>query len=218
VLQQVKMRGRNKTHERGITFDGNRLILSQMGVRDVFRAQSESKNRGHVGLVLVRDISASMANDERYIHAIKSDLALSMAAESLSKMHVSNIVFPFKESEFEIIKTFDQSVEESLSKFTLGCKGYYTPTGSALMAAVDLLLDSQFDRKIIFLITDGYPNKSEFTIVEVMEKAKCNGIEIVGVGIKTDEIIGFETDTFVTVDDTSLLSIEVSKLVHQILS
>ncbi|MBK4704100.1 hypothetical protein JJQ50_24515, partial [Enterobacter cloacae] len=52
----------------------------------------------------------------------------------------------------------------------------------------------------------------------VMEKAKCNGIEIVGVGIKTDEIIGFETDTFVTVDDTSLLSIEVSKLVHQILS
>ncbi|QAZ74708.1 hypothetical protein FORC82_p187 (plasmid) [Escherichia coli] len=28
-----------------------------------------------------------------------------------------------------------------------------------------------------------------FTIGEVMEKAKCNGIEIVGVGIKTDEII-----------------------------
>lgn len=70
-----------------------------------------------------------------------------------------------------------------------------------------------------FSITDGYPNKSEFTIVEVMEKAKCNGIEIVGVGIKTDEIIEVETDTFVTVDDTSLLSIEVSsKLVHQILS
>ena len=46
VLQQVKMRGRNKTHERGITFDGNRLILSQMGVRDVFRAQSESKIEG----------------------------------------------------------------------------------------------------------------------------------------------------------------------------
>ncbi len=38
------------------------------------------------------------------------------------------------------------------------------------MAAVDLLLDSQFDRKIIFLITDGYPNKSEFTIGEVMGK------------------------------------------------
>ncbi len=46
VLQQVKMRGRNKTHERGITFDGNRLILSPMGVRDVFRAQSESKIEG----------------------------------------------------------------------------------------------------------------------------------------------------------------------------
>lgn len=61
-------------------------------------------------------------------------------------MHVSNIVFPSRKVNLRIIKTFDQSVEESLSKFTLGCKGYYTPTGSALMAAVDRLLDSQFDR------------------------------------------------------------------------
>jgi len=218
VLQQVKMRGQFKTRERGLTFDMNRLVQSPLGVRDVFRSQSESKSRGHVGLVIVRDISGSMSLDHRYIHAIKTDLALTLATEAVSKMHVANVIYPYIERDFEVIKTFDESAEETLSKFSLGCKGNNTPTGSALMAAVELLLECQFDRKIIFLITDGLPTESDYTISEVFSVAESNGIEIAGVGIKTDELIGFDEGTFVNVDDISLLPIEVSKLVHQILS
>ncbi len=218
VLQQVKMRGQLKTRDRGLSFDINRLIQSPMGVRDVFRSQSESKNRGHVGLVIVRDISGSMSLEHRYIHAIKTDLALTLATEAISKMHVANVIYPFVEKEFEVIKTFDENVEEKLSKFSLGCKGNNTPTGSALMAALELLLESQFDRKIVFLITDGYPTESEYTINDVFSVAESNGIEITGVGIKTDLLMGFDEGTFVNVDDISLLPNEVSKLVHQILS
>ncbi|HFV9916113.1 TPA: VWA domain-containing protein [Salmonella enterica subsp. diarizonae serovar 61:l,v:z35] len=218
VLQQVKMRGQFKTRDRGLSFDINRLIQSPMGVRDVFRSQSESKNRGHVGLVIVRDISGSMCLDHRYIHAIKSDLALTLATEAISKMHVANVIYPFVDQDFEVIKTFDENAEETLSKFSIGCKGDNTPTGSALMAAVDLLLESQFDRKIVFLITDGKPTESDYTINDVFEVAESNGIEIAGVGIKTDELIGFDEGTFVNVDDISLLPNVVSKLVHQILS
>lgn len=218
VLQQVKMRGQLKTRDRGLSFDINRLIQSPMGVRDVFRSQSESKNRGHVGLVIVRDISGSMSLDYRYIHAIKTDLALTLAIEAISKMHVANVIYPYVDKDFEVIKTFDESAEEKLSKFSLGCKGHNTPTGSALMAAVELLLESQFDRKIVFLITDGQPTLSEHTISDVFTLAESNGIEIAGVGIKTDQLIGFDEGTFVNVDDISLLPIEVSKLVHQILS
>lgn len=218
VLQQVKMRGQFKTRDRGISFDINRLIQSPMGVRDVFRSQSESKNRGHVGLVIVRDISGSMCLDHRYIHAIKSDLALTLATEAISKMHVANVIYPFVDKDFEVIKTFDENAEETLSKFSIGCKGNNTPTGSALMAAVDLLLESQFDRKIVFLITDGKPTESDYTIGDVFEVAESNGIEIAGVGIKTDDLIGFDEGTFVNVDDISLLPNVVSKLVHQILS
>ncbi|ENL0204266.1 VWA domain-containing protein [Salmonella enterica] len=218
VLQQVKMRGQLKTRERGLSFDINRLIQSPMGVRDVFRSQSESKNRGHVGLVIVRDISASMSLDYRFIPAIKTDLALTLAIEAISKMHVANVIYPFVDKDFEVIKTFDENAEEKLSKFSLGCKGNNTPTGSALMAAVELLLESQFDRKIVFLITDGQPTLSDYTISDVFTLAESNGIEIAGVGIKTDELIGFDEDTFVNVDDISLLPNEVSKLVHQILS
>mgnify|MGYP001125039935 FL=1 len=218
VLQQVKMRGQFKTRDRGLSFDINRLIQSPMGVRDVFRSQSESKNRGHVGLVIVRDISGSMILDHRYIHAIKTDLALTLAIEANSKMHVANVIYPFVDKDFEVIKTFDENAEETLSKFSLGCKGNNTPTGSALMAAVELLLESQFDRKIVFLITDGYPTESDYTISDVLTVAESNGIEIAGVGIKTDELIGFDEGTFVNVDDISLLPNVVSKLVHQILS
>ncbi|MGV7963789.1 hypothetical protein QPK13_22810 [Photorhabdus tasmaniensis] len=218
VLQQVKIRGQNKTRDRGVSFDTNRLIQSPMGVRDVFRAQSESKNRGHVGLVVVRDISGSMLLESRYVHAIKSDLALTLAVEAVPKMHVANVIYPYIDKPFEVIKTFEQNTEETLSKFSLGCKGNDTPTGSALMAAVDLLLECQFDRKIILLITDGFPTQSDNPISEVMELAESNGIEIAGVSIKTEELIGFDEGTFVIVDDISLLSIEVSKLVHQILS
>ncbi|WP_426727471.1 VWA domain-containing protein [Enterobacter cloacae complex sp. 288G10] len=185
VLQQVKMRGQFKTRDRGLSFDINRLIQSPMGVRDVFRSQSESKNRGHVGLVIVRDISGSMILDHRYIHAIKTDLALTLAIEANSKMHVANVIYPFVDKDFEVIKTFDENAEETLSKFSLGCKGNNTPTGSALMAAVELLLESQFDRKIVFLITDGYPTESDYTISDVLTVAESNGIEIAGVGIKT---------------------------------
>ncbi|MGQ8560616.1 VWA domain-containing protein [Enterobacter hormaechei] len=218
VLQQVKMRGQFKTRDRGLSFDINRLIQSPMGVRDVFRSQSESKNRGHVGLVIVRDISGSMILDHRYIHAIKTDLALTLAIEANSKMHIANVIYPFVDKDFEVIKTFDENAEETLSKFSLGCKGNNTPTGSALMAAVELLLESQFDRKIVFLITDGYPTESDYTISDVLTVAESNGIEIAGVGIKTDELIGFDEGTFVNVDDISLLPNVVSKLVHQILS
>ncbi|EEX1007047.1 hypothetical protein D3981_005075 [Escherichia coli] len=218
VLQQARIRGQNKTRDRGVSFDSNRLMQSPMGVRDVFRAQSESKNRGHVGLVVVRDISCSMIDNERFLHAIKTDLALSLAMQSYPKMHVANIVYPYREETSEIIKTFDQDVEETISRFAFGFKGAHTPTGPALLSAVNLLLDCDFDRKIIFLITDGQPTRSECTVSEVIEIAKSNDIEIAGIGIKTDELIGFDNDTFVNVEDVTILTQEVSKLVYQILN
>ncbi|EBD5822083.1 hypothetical protein C3C05_24860, partial [Salmonella enterica] len=60
--------------------------------------------------------------------------------------------------------------------------------------------------------------ESAYTINDVFSVAESNGIEIAGVGIKTDVLMGFNEGTFVNVDDISLLPNEVSKLVHQILS
>lgn len=218
VLQHAKVRVRNKTRDRGIQFDNNRLIQSPMGVRDVFRTKSESKARGHIGLVIVRDISGSMSLDERYIHAIKTDLALSIALQSYPKMHVANIVYPTQFESSEVIKTFGQSVEECISRFSIGCKGGHTPTGDALISAVNLLIECQFDRKIILLITDGEPTMSDVSIGEALDIGEENGIEVAGIGINIREFKGFKEDTFINVEDVNMLSSEVRRLVYQILA
>lgn len=218
VLQQAKVRVRNKTRDRGLQFDNNRLIQSPMGVRDVFRTKSESKGCGHLGLVIARDISGSMEFNDRYIHAIKTDLALSIAMQSYPKMHVANIVYPAQFESSEVIKTFGQSVEECISRFSIGCKGGSTPTGDALMSAINLLTECQFDRKIILLITDGDPSMSEVSIGEALDLSEKHGIEVAGIGINVRKFVGFKEDTFINVEDINMLSSEVRRLVYQILA
>ncbi len=218
MLQQANVRTMNKTRDRGVSFDPGRLILAPMGVRDVFRTQSTSKSRGHIGVVIVRDISGSMKSEDRYIHAIKADLALSLALQSYTNMHVTNILFPYRDKACEVIKTFDQTVEEKISRFELGKTGGFTPTGDALMVAHNLLLESQFDRKIVLLITDGQPSMTAYSVEDVLKLADKNGIEIAGIGINTDELEGFKAGTFVNVENISNLASEVNKLVMSILT
>jgi Mg-chelatase subunit ChlD len=218
MLQQANVRNLNKTRDRGVSFDPGRLIQAPMGVRDVFRTPGTSKSRGHIGIVLVRDISGSMQSEDRYIHAIKADLALSLALQSYSNMHVSNILFPYRDKTSEIIKSFDQTVEETISRFSLGKTGGNTPTGDALMAAHNLLLESQFDRKIILLITDGEPSVTAYSVKDVLSLADSNGIEIAGIGINTSELEGFNEGTFVNVEDISKLAVEVNRLVMSVLT
>jgi len=218
ALEVRQCRGKTKTRERGVSFDNRRLPQAAFGVRDIFRTPGEDKRRGHTGLVIVRDISASMENSDAYEMAIKSDLALSLAAQSFPKLHVANILYPFVEESFKVIKGFTQTVEETLSQFGFGKKGGSTPTGSALQEAVTLLLNCEFDRKVIFLITDGRPSQENISIKDVLHRASNAGIEVAGIGIKTDEIKGFKESQFVIVNDIAELTKSFRDLVYNVLS
>ncbi|WP_250206416.1 hypothetical protein [Escherichia coli] len=55
-----------------------------------------------------------MSLEHRYIHTIKTDLAFNPAIEAISKMHVANVIYPFVDKDFEVIKTFDENAEEKL--------------------------------------------------------------------------------------------------------
>ncbi|MGE4843503.1 hypothetical protein [Yersinia enterocolitica] len=217
VLQQAEVRVKNKTRDRGVSFDNRRLIQAPMGVRDIFKAQGLSKQRGQIGVVILRDNSASMVYDSRYEHAIKADLALTLALESLSKVHVSNMIFPGHESFYEVIKPFNMTVEETLPAFEYGKKGRWTPTGYALKAAIQILQECQFDRKIILILTDGQPSKDDLYIPSLMEMAAKSGVEVAGVGIKTKRLFGFESKQYVQVDDVKQLTRVVNDLVFNIL-
>ncbi|SUY92780.1 Transcription initiation factor TFIID, subunit TAF12 (also component of histone acetyltransferase SAGA) [Buttiauxella agrestis] len=217
VLQQAEVRVKNKTRDRGVSFDNRRLIQAPMGVRDIFKAQGLSKQRGQIGVVILRDNSASMVYDSRYEHAIKADLALTLALESLSKVHVSNMIFPGHESFYEVIKPFNMTVEETLPAFEYSKKGRWTPTGYALKAAIQILQECQFDRKIILILTDGQPSKDDLYIPSLMEMAAKSGVEVAGVGIKTKRLFGFESKQYVQVDDVKQLTRVVNDLVFNIL-
>jgi len=218
ALEVRQCRGKTKTRERGVSFDNRRLPQAAFGVRDIFRTPGEDKRRGHTGLVIVRDISASMEDSDAYEMAIKSDLALSLAAQSFQKLHVANILYPFVEENFKIIKSFTQTVEETLSQFGYGKKGGSTPTGSALQEAFTLLSNCEFDRKVIFLITDGRPSQENISIKDVLHRASNAGIEVAGIGIKTDKIKDFEDSQFVVVNDIAELTNSFRDLVYNVLS
>ena len=218
ALEVRQCRGKTKTRERGVSFDNKRLHLAALGVRDVFRTPGEDKRRGHTGLVIVRDISGSMVADNAYEMAIKSDLALSLAAQSFPKLHTANIIYPFVDENFKVIKSFNQSVEETLSQFAYGKKGVSTPTGSALQEAITLLSNYEFDRKVIFLITDGLPTKENISIEDVLLRASKDGIEVAGIGIRTDQIIGFKESQFVVVNEIAELTKSFRDLVFNVLS
>lgn len=218
ALEVRQCRGKTKTRERGVSFDNKRLPLAALGVRDVFRTPGEDKRRGHTGLVIVRDISGSMVADNAYEMAIKSDLALSLAAQSFPKLHTANIIYPFVDENFKVIKSFNQSVEETLSQFAYGKKGVSTPTGSALQEAITLLSNYEFDRKVIFLITDGLPTKENISIEDVLLRASKDGIEVAGIGIRTDQIIGFKESQFVVVNEIAELTKSFRDLVFNVLS
>ncbi len=218
ALEVRQCRGKTKTRERGVSFDNRRLPQAAFGVRDIFRTPGEDKRRGHTGLVIVRDISASMEDSDAYEMAIKSDLALSLAAQSFPKLHVANILYPFVEENFKIIKSFNQTVEETLSQFGYGKKGGSTPTGSALQEAFTLLSNCEFDRKVIFLITDGRPSQENISIEDVLQRASNAGIEVAGIGIKTDKIKDFKDSQFVVVNDIAELTNSFRDLVYNVLS
>ncbi|VAE21272.1 Mg-chelatase subunit ChlD [Enterobacter hormaechei] len=218
ALEVRQCRGKTKTRERGVSFDNRRLPQAAFGVRDIFRTPGEDKRRGHTGLVIVRDISASMEDSDAYEMAIKSDLALSLAAQSFPKLHVANILYPFVEENFKIIKSFTQTVEETLSQFGYGKKGGSTPTGSALQEAFTLLSNCEFDRKVIFLITDGRPSQENISIEDVLQKVSNAGIEVAGIGIKTDKIKDFKDSQFVVVNDIAELTNSFRDLVYNVLS
>jgi len=218
ILQNMKTRGMRKTSDRGVKIDSRRLVLASMGVTDIFKARSVVKGRGDVGIVVLRDISGSMAMDKRYISAANADITLSLAIQSLPKLNVANVVFPIENSkECKVVKTFSQTVEARFAEFGMGFSGHSTPTASALQFCTEMLNKTSYQRKIILLLTDGQPSYEDISVESVLKNSLALGIEIAGIGINTDVIQGFHRDNFVTVDDISELGRVVGDLVLRVL-
>lgn len=218
ILQNMKTRGMRKTSDRGVKIDNRRLVLASMGVTDIFKSRSIVKGRGDVGIVVLRDISGSMALDKRYISAVNADIALSLAIQSLPKLNVANVVFPIRDTkECKVVKPFSRTVESCFADFGMGFSGSSTPTATALQFCTEMLSKTTYQRKIILLLTDGQPSEEEFSVEAVLRNSLAQGIEVAGIGINTDVIQGFHRNNFANVDDISELGRVVYDLVLRVL-
>lgn len=83
-----------------------------------------------------------------------------------------------------------------------------TPTGEAIFGAVADLIKRPEQRKLLFVLTDGYPD-SNSPIEEALLFAKTSGITTIAVGLQTTFVAGF--NRFITVDQVSDISTAISR-------
>ena len=82
-----------------------------------------------------------------------------------------------------------------LDNIQIGMAGDMTALGSALAVGVKRLGNSSERSRIIILLTDGISNSGALAPEEAAAIARVFGIKVYTIGVGTDKIVSFETDT-----------------------
>lgn len=107
-----------------------------------------------------------------------------------------------------IYKRFDSAVLNGLEKIKCGSEN---PDGEAVKWAANRLAIQKQNRKIMFVLSDGYPCTADsdneilnHDLDEAVKKIKKAGIEIVGIGIESSAVRDFYPD-YLVINDVSEL-------------
>ncbi len=146
----------------------------------------------NTSVVCLLDSSGSMgwngASDRSPIEiAREALLATMMALGSIKNLKACAGAFPARGASERVLllADFGEAVPAVSSRFALGASGG-TPMAEAILWGCQQL-DTRPDdeRKIIFVATDGQPDRPDLT-TQVIRSAERSGIEVYGLGIQTD--------------------------------
>lgn len=139
---------------------------------------------------ILLDASYSMENDKVNL-ASRATYALALALENVAGVNVGVTSFPApfyyaKVSEMDaasvaIIKRHGQRMHD---RFQVGCCGG-TPLAEALWWLLQEMLHLKEDRKIILILSDGYPDSLTMA-KEALKALEAHGFEAYGLGIQTN--------------------------------
>ncbi|HHT0210097.1 TPA: hypothetical protein ACTW2S_005512, partial [Raoultella planticola] len=203
-LLKQNVRRNNRLTDRGARLHGRKLVEVPMGATSVFKKGGDGWKRSDVGIVNLRDISASMYEVGEL--ALNANLAFTLACESVNNIDVADVVYPVqKEGFIDILKPFNESVAHNFSDYENVSSGLHTPTAEAINECVEYLLRFNFTRKVIFIATDGLPSSPVECVSRAVEHAKKHGIEIVCIGYGIEKPQGFDGVYFKTINDISEL-------------
>lgn len=206
--------------EEGRRFDPTRLWRPKTGDYRVFIEKTQAV-RVNTAIQILLDCSNSMRREKRTEPANRAALALAMALSKINGVAVSTATFPMTgasgDDDDELVSVlhgFSQRPEQVADRFAAASSSAYTPTPEALLWAGAQLLDRKEDRKIIFVVTDGFPErpkrKSLPLTIQVREDLEAAGIEVIGIGIQMEVKHVFPRS--IKVDDLNDLSGELINL------
>ncbi|MBD1389561.1 VWA domain-containing protein, partial [Neiella sp. HB171785] len=210
---------------RGTQIDQSRLVGIQTG-SDLNVYRSEARRTAPTTAVsIVVDRSDSMswltpAEEEagtltKMQHANTAALALSMAIDKLKGCTCEVGYYPFYTGGdcLHVAKSFHQKTNHRKDMFRVPA-GSDTPTAEAISGALMRLLNQPQQRKLMFVLTDGSPN-DWMTTQKAIEHCRLMGVAVIGIGIQTNRLAGFEDCDFVSVNDAADLHIAVREALRQ---
>lgn len=168
-----------------------RLVRMALGDARIFSRRVETQALS-TAVVILLDTSGSMMDEgaggrKRYEVANPAAFALHVALKGLPGVVVASAEFSQRLEHQPAVNVLVDFAEAPKSQaFNLRPDGG-TPTHEALWYARAALLQRPEARRIILLVTDGYPVDGEQTRVATKRCAK-DGIEIAALGIETDAV------------------------------
>ena len=173
---------RDRIGKRGMRIDGKRLHRISLDDGRLFKRRSESiaiNATVHISL----DISASMAS--RMPLAREAVLALVYALKQVNGVTVSTSAYPGtrEDSVFPIVtgKESTQTVAETLAALDSHDS---TPMATGLWHGVHQVCQTNAERRLILMITDGAPDIDHHdAVVDLVKRCGHSGIDVVGLGI-----------------------------------
>jgi len=108
-----------------------------------------------------------------------------------------------------------ERVSNQIGYFAQRGRGGTPMTGALWYAAADLIARSE-ERKVMLVLTDGYPNHYA-SAVDMLEKATLAGIQVIGVGIQFVVTSLFPVALRITDTDISDLKWELFRIAERLL-
>ena len=199
------------SHSRsGMQIDSSRIWQGRLG-GNIFVRQDEGIDI-NAAVEIVIDRSGSM----QYLigQAVQAAVA-TMLAFDVPGLKTQVSVFPWYSNGDEgvaVVKRWDESPKQLAGRVASISTDGGTPMAEAILFAASDVIRREETLKIVLVVTDGEPNDREAT-KHIIERARADGITVVGLGIGIDVSPVFDTRYAANIANVGELSVSMVKLV-----
>ncbi|MGP9797076.1 VWA domain-containing protein [Halomonas sp. 86] len=198
-LVQSAKRSSVRTVRSGGRLSGKHLSRLRRGDTRVFQKRTEHE-QPNTAVHLLVDMSRSMVVGESterppYVVANEAALALAMGLEAIPGVNPAVTYFSGGYQPLLAAVKHQKSVTRNVDRFSAIPRGT-TPMAEAVWYAGFELLQQKEPRKLIIIVTDGDPDSGS-AMKDVVQRCQGSNIELIGIGIESNAITEFLSNSVV---------------------